>query len=265
VDQQLLGFTTIPKDSFLYLGANWIGNSGIPQTAYNVGKANSDLDKAGYRPNAVKCGKDSSGDVYRAYKDGTCIAVNLGTTKNNQTRLNAELMIQGDLAKIGIKVITPFTPNENDGVFFGSFSDGGPLYTHKFDMGMYHDTLVYPGEPDSYLSVYHGNCGGTCTTGANNSIPSAANQGNGQNDTGLSDPAVDSAFDAARSDPNLGNRASDYAKVETQLANDIPEIPLYQEIVVNSYPPNLRGFGSNDLVWDYNSYDWYCNQGSCQA
>jgi ABC-type transport system substrate-binding protein len=265
VDQQVLGMTTIPKDSFLYLGADWIGNSGIPQTAYNVGQANSDLDKAGYKKNAAKCGKDSSGDVYRAYKDGTCLAVNLGTTKNNPSRVNTELMIQGDLAKIGIKVVAPFTPNENDGVFFGSFSDGGPLYNHKFDMAMYQNTLQYPGDPDSFLSVYHGDCGGSCTTGSNDSIPSAANQGNGQNDTGLNDPVVDAAFDDARSNPNLANRAADYAKAETQLAKEIPEIPLYQQILVNSYPPNLRGFAPNDLVWDYNLYDWYCAGGTCQA
>jgi ABC-type transport system substrate-binding protein len=265
VNQQVMGQTTIPKDSFLYLGANWIGNSGIPQTAYSVSKANADLDKAGYSPNATKCGTDSSGDVYRAYKDGSCITVNLGTTKNNSARLNTELMVQGDLAKIGIKVITPFTPNENDGVFFGSFSDGGPVYTHKFDAAMYQDTLQYPGEPDSFFSVYHGDCGGSCTSSSNNSIPSAANQGNGQNDTGINNPAIDSALDSARSDPNLANRAADYLKVETQLAKEIPEIPLYQQIFVNSYPPSLQGLAPNDLVWDYNSYDWFCTGGNCQS
>jgi ABC-type transport system substrate-binding protein len=265
INQQVFGLTTIPKDSFLYLGANWIGSSGIPQTAYNVNKANSDLNKAGYEPNAAKCGSDSSGDVYRAYKDGTCIAINLGTTQNNPTRVNTELMIQGDLAKIGIKVIAPFTPNDNDGVFFGSFSDGGPLYGHEFDMAMYQNTLQYPGDPDSFLSVYHGDCGGTCASGLNDSIPSAANQGVGQNDTGLNDPVVDAAFDDARSNANLQDRAADYAKAQTQLAKDLPEIPLYQQIVVNSYPPNLQGFAPNDLVWDYNTYDWYCTGGTCQG
>jgi ABC-type transport system substrate-binding protein len=265
VSQQVFGQTTIPKDSFLYLGASWIGNSGISQTAYSVSNANRDLNKAGYMPNATKCGADSSGDVYRAYKDGTCIAVNLGTTKNNSTRLNTELMIQNDLAKIGIKVVTPFTPNENDGVFFGSFSDGGPVYTHKFDAAMYQDTLQYPGEPDSFYPVYHGNCGGNCTASPDNSIPSAANQGSGQNDTGLNDPAVDLALDSGRGDANFANRASDYLKVETQLAKDIPEIPLYQQIFVNSYTPDLQGLEPNDLVWDYNSYDWFCTLGNCQG
>ena len=45
----------------------------------------------------------------------------------------------------------------------------------------------------------------------------------------------------------------------------LPEIPLYQQVVVNSETTRLHGVQPNDLVWTFNMYDWYCTSGRCQA
>ena len=172
--------------------------------------------------------------------------------------------MQQDLAKIGIKVVNPFTPNAAPGVFFGSYPDGGPLYTHKFDLAMYDQTLSSPGEPDGYFSNYHGTCGGTCIAGGGDSIPSPTNPV-GLNDTGLNDPAVDRALDAGRSDVSPTQRAADYVAAEQELARDLAEIPLYQQITINTFSSKLRGVLANDFAWTYNSYDWYCAGGNCQG
>ena len=261
IQQEVGGKTTIPKDSFMYLGASWINSSKIPQTKYSVSAANQDLSNAGYKI-AASCGTDSAGNGFRAYKDGTCIAVNLGTPTGNDSRQKTEFLIQQDLAKIGIKVVTPFAPSATNGVFFGAFADGGPLYTHKFDLAMYTNTLFSPGEPDNLYPIYHGACGGSCAT-TTNGITSATSP-NGQNDTGINDPTLDSALDAGHSDVDPAKRAADYVTAEQQLAKDIPEIPLYQQVTINSYTRNLQGVKPTDLVWDFNVYDWFCLGGNCQ-
>jgi ABC-type transport system substrate-binding protein len=130
-------------------------------------------------------------------------------------------------------------------------------------MAMYTNTLSSPAEPDNWYAGYHADCGGTCA--ASVQIPSAANKGQGQNTTGEDNANVDKWFDQARNSIDLSTRASLYKQIEVQLAKDLPEIPLYQQVTVNSYSVKLQGLKRNDLVWTYNSYDWYCTAGNCQA
>ena len=265
IDNQADGKTVIPKDSWMYLGAEWIDDPNIQVTGYDQAGANSMLDQAGYARDA-KCGTAPDGQNYRKFKDGSCIVINVGTTSNNPSRVATESLVQGDLAKIGINVPSPFTPNLKPGAFFGTFSDGGPLYTHAFDMAMYTNTLSAPAEPDAYYAGYHGNCGGQCTSDkGKNQIPSAANGGNGQDDTGINDPTLDTALENARYAVNLSDRAKFYMQAEEILAKQLPEIPLYQQVTVDSYTTKLNGLRDNDLVWDFNSYDWWCTGGNCQA
>jgi hypothetical protein len=53
--------------------------------------------------------------------------------------------------------------------------------------------------------------------------------------------------------------------VERQLAHDLPELPLYQQVVVNSHTVRLHGLQRNDRVWTFNMYDWYCTGARCRA
>ena len=149
------------------------------------------------------------------------------------------------------------------GKLFGNFADGGLLYTHQFQMAMYTNTLSTPAEPDSWYPGYHADCGGSCPEF--NQIPSAANNGFGQDDTGENNPGVDNLFDQARSTVDLAQRAKAYKQAEGLLAKDLPEIPLYQQVVVNSLTTRLHGVQPNDLVWTFNMYDWYCDLGNCQG
>ena len=138
------------------------------------------------------------------------------------------------------------------GRLFGSFGDGGILATHEFDLAMYGQTGAP--EPDGWYSLYHSDCRGACPD--ENQIPSPANHGQGQNAAGLDDPVVDRAFDAGRSTVDLAQRTTAYRQAETALAADLPEVPLYQQVVVNSHSPRLRGVQRNDRVW---------TGGRCQA
>lgn len=262
INNQAAGKTSIPRDSWMYLGIEYIDDPSIPTTAYDPAGANKKLDNAGYARDPA-CGTAPDGQPYRKFKDGSCIKINIGTTSNNPSRVAVESLVQADLQKIGINVPSPFTPNLKPGAFFGTFADGGPLYTHAFDMAMYTNTVSAPAEPDSWYAGYHGDCGGTCPS--ENQIPSTANSGNGQNTTGTNNKQIDYDFDQARLTVDLAKRTQFYKDIEKNLAQIIPEIPLFQQITVDSYTTKLNGLRDNDLVWDFNSYDWWCTGGNCQA
>jgi ABC-type transport system substrate-binding protein len=242
------GATVIPADGWQYLGATYARPpaSQDPTTAYSVSKATSDLDAAGY-----KLSPSCHGGLGRATPTGTCLDFGLVTTSGNPARSAAQVAIQQDFQAVGIYVNLSTI---KAGTLFGAFADGGVLYTHQFDLAMYTNTMSSPAEVDSYWPGY-----------TSTQIPSSANQGQGQNDTGVSDPTVDSGFNQGRSSIDLSQRAAGYQKAIGQLAAILPELPLYQQVTVNSYTTKLQGLLRNDLVWTYNLYDWNCTGGNCQA
>ncbi len=271
VQSQTANKASIPKDSFLYLGAEYIDSSEIPTTAYDPKAANDLLDKAGFKY-APQC----EGGKYRAFSDGSCISLSLGTTKTNPSRVATEPLIQADLAAVGIKVTEPYN-NGTNGVFFGSFSDGGTIYTHNFDMAMYTNTMSAPAEPDGFYGGYVGCYDSTSNTspttiaacsgdnGGNSFVPAAGNKGNGQNDTGINIADLNAAMAAGRSSVDLSVRTQNYIKAEKILADEVPEVPLYRQVTVDAYGTAVQGVLNNDIVWDYNTYDWYCTKGNCQT
>lgn len=254
------GMTTVPRDSWMSLGASYLAGSDVPSTAYDLGQANAVLD-AGGDARTAKCGAAPDAQDYRAFKDGTCIVVNLGTTSDDPVRVSIESMVKTDLAKIGINVPMPFEPNVPAATFFGSFAAGGPLATHAFDMALYTVGLGLPGEPDTYSSTWHGDCGGSCPSA--DEIPSGADLGTGTNFSGLSDTQLDSALDLGRSTADLAERAHDYELADQRLAALLPAIPLFQELIVNTYSTSVFGVTQNDLVPDFDTAAWYCAATGC--
>ena len=255
VDNIAAGATVIPQDTWFYLGDEYNKDPSIPTTAYDPTRSAADLDAAGY-----KLSPSCHGGQGRAGLDGRCLELDFVTTSGNPARAAGQLAVQADLQKVGI-----FTniSQIKSGSLFGSYSDGGILYNHTFDLAMYTNTLSVPADPDSYYAAYHGNCGGGCPN--SNQIPSKANSGQGQNSVAENNPVVDKGLDDARASVGLKVRSADYKKVEKELAKDLPELPLYQQVVVNSYSTKLQGLQRNDIVWLFNSYDWSCTAGVCQA
>jgi ABC-type transport system substrate-binding protein len=254
------GMTTVPPDSWMSLGATYLSGDNVPTTGFNVDQANAILDTAGDARNA-KCGVGPDGQDYRAFKDGTCLVINIGTTSDDPVRVTIEAMVKADLAKIGINVPAPFSPNVPAATFFDSLADGGTLATHAFDVALYTVGLGLPGEPDTYSSTWHGNCGGTCPS--EDEVPSSADLGAGMNFSGLSDANLDAALDLGAATADLTSRAHEYGLVDQQLAALLPAIPLFQEVIVNTYSTSLFGVAQNDLVPDFDTAAWYCAAGDC--
>ncbi len=247
------GRTVVPPDSWISLGEEFIRDPAVPTTAHDPAGARRILDAAGYRLSSA-----CHGGRGRADPAGHCLDVDLVTTSGNAARAQAQVAVQSDLEQVGI-----FTTlsTVSAGRLFGPFGDGGVLYTHQFDLAMYADT----GGPDTdgWYSLYHADCGGSCA--GEDQIPAAADRGQGQDDTGEDDPAVDAAFDAGRASVDLGERAQAYRVAEEALARDLPDLPLYQQVVVNSIGSRVLGVQRNDRVWTFNLYDWYCAEGRCRS
>jgi ABC-type transport system substrate-binding protein len=83
------------------------------------------------------------------------------------------------------------------------------------------------------------------------------------NFSGLNDPEVDKDLDLARNTADLSTRAQDYGLVDQRLATLLPAIPLYQQVIVNTYSVSLNGVVQNDLVPDFDTAAWYCTSGDC--
>jgi ABC-type transport system substrate-binding protein len=254
------GLATVPADAFMNLGASYLDGASVATTAFDPTQANAVLDSSGYPRNA-KCGAARDGQDYRQFKDGTCIVINLGTTSDDPVRLMVESMIRADLANIGINVPMPSQPNVPAATFFASLAVGGSLARHAFDMALYTVSMGLPGEPDTYSSTWHGVCGGLCAV--EDEIPSTADAGVGMNFSGLNDPPLDKALDQARDTADLRVRATEYQSVDQQLAALLPAIPLYQQIIVNTYSTSVFGVMQNDLVPDFDTAAWSCANANC--
>ena len=242
IDTLLQGKTVVSPDTPICLGlAAWCADPSIPTTKYDQKAAAKLLDDAGYKVQASGADKG-----FRAFKDGSTIALNLVTTSGNALREQQEVQIASDMKGIGILIITPFK-NPTAGKLFGSYAGGGVLYNHTFDIAQYTNT-VPGGEPDSWYSGY------VC-----DQIPTQANGGVGQNDTQECNPAVDSGFKAGRSKVAQADRKAGYVDAAKALAADLPEAPLYQQLTVNAYNNKLGGYKANADFWFNNSNDWYLN------
>ena len=78
------------------------------------------------------------------------------------------------------------------------------------------------------------------------------------NFSGLNDAQLDSDLDLARNSADLTARAHDYALADQRLATLLPAIPLFQQVIVNTYSSSLHGVVQNDLVPDFDTAAWYC-------
>jgi peptide/nickel transport system substrate-binding protein len=242
VDTLLQGKTVVPPDTHICIGLTaWCSDPSIPTTKYDQAAAKKMLDDAGYKVQASGADKG-----FRAFSDGTTIALHLVTTSGNALREQQEVQVASDLKGVGIKVITPFA-NPTAGKLFGDYASGGVLYNHTFDMALFTNTAP-GGEPDAWYPAY------VC-----DQIPTQANGGVGQNDTQECNPAVDAAFKAGRAKVAQTDRKQGYVDAAKALATDLPEVPLYQQLNVNAFNNKLGGYKANPDYWVNNSNDWYLN------
>ena len=70
-------------------------------------------------------------------------------------------------------------------------------------------------------------------------------------------------LDLGRSSADLSARAHAYTLADQRLAALLPAIPLYQQVIVNTYSSSLYGIAQNDQIADFDTAAWYCAGGNC--
>jgi len=197
---------------------------------YDPAMANKLLDDAGW-----KMGSDG----YR-YKDGKKLTLELSTT-TRQDRKDQATVLQAQLKKIGIDIQTKFLSAT---YFFGTYT------THRmFQIAMF----AWGGDPldPGGFTLYH-----------SSQIPTEANNWQGQNYTGISDPTLDDAIYKATHEVDPAVRQKYYYIAEQRLADLVPQIGLNQWTDIFTVKKNLAmaGFGfvlSSTITYTYNSELWY--------
>jgi peptide/nickel transport system substrate-binding protein len=232
VDALLEGKTTVAATQ--WPNSFW-ENSSLMAEAYDPEQAKALLEEAGYT--------DADGDGIR---EGTCngqpvkLEFSFQTTEK-QIRVDIALAAQSDLSKIGIKFNPIHMPA---GTFFGTFTDGGPMSTGKFDMAGY-TTGFYP---DPYPVTEDWLC---------RSIPNAENPG-GANWYQYCSPELDALFADLNSSADPAARKIAVDAIQKYIYDNALVVMMYTRANVYGYVdrfiPGPFSFTSN-MNWNAEVWD----------
>jgi peptide/nickel transport system substrate-binding protein len=204
------------------------------QDGYDPKKANDELDKAGW----VK-----GTDGIRA-KGGVRASLTITTTTGNKTREQVEQVLVDEYKQIGVELRIQ---NQPSSVFLsGSWSAGDPRKRGTFDLDMY---ATSP-DIDPHIHIF--------TRFHSSQIPSAANNGLGNNYTRLKSPEVDKAIDEGGATLDVEKRKAAYTRAINGINDSYALIWLYERASIDAFRANVGGWQGN--VWDnitWNSGDWY--------
>ncbi|GAB4502098.1 MAG: peptide ABC transporter substrate-binding protein [Anaerolineales bacterium] len=206
------------------------GEFACPQAAsvFDPAQAKSLLEAAGWLPGA---------DGIRV-KDGKRLSLKIATTTGNQLREQTEQVLVEMMKEIGVELVIDNVPSD---VLFAGWDGGGMRKHGAFDILLY---TTGPGiDPDSHLfGNYH-----------SARIPTAENEGTGNNYSRYINADVDAAIDEAAGITDVAQRKELYCKVAAQINSDIPRIYLYERLLITGYRTNLQNFvvspGASDFAW----------------
>ena len=213
-----------------------VGQFACPQPPgeYNPEKAAALLEEAGW----------TLGDDGIREKDGVKMSMKFQTTSGNKLREDTQQVLVEMLKAVGIELVIENVPS--DVLFAGWDSDG--LRKHgRFDIIMY---TTGPGiDPDSHLyGNYH-----------SDSIPTAENEGGGNNYSRWINADVDGWIDEAAGTTDVAARQALYCQVAEQINKDLPRIFLYERLLITGVRDEVQNFtvspGPNDFTTG--SADWW--------
>jgi peptide/nickel transport system substrate-binding protein len=146
----------------------------------------------------------------------------------------ASVQIQAALAPIGIDV---HLHSQLSSVIYGGYGAGGTLARGKYDLALYN--WIAGIDPDDSSQF-------TCAN-----IPP-----NGFNQSFYCDPKTDAAENAALETYDQAERTIAYARVQQQLAKDVPMDFLWWPKQIQAVNPDLHGFDPNPVVETWDAWRW---------
>lgn len=220
IDNLLGGAVEVPASQ--WPNSFWTNTDLVPRP-YDPERAIELLESAGYT--------DQNGDGIReGMCDGELVTLSFDfVTTTDPLRQDVAVVVQSDLAKIGIQMTPRHVPG---GTLFASYTDNGALATGDFDLGAYTQGFY----PDPYPQSGDWHC----------DIPSPDNPG-GFNLYGVCDPQLIELIEGinSSSDPEIRKVAVD--EVQQYLFDQAYVIMMYSRIEVTGRNPRL-------ILGDYNAF-----------
>jgi peptide/nickel transport system substrate-binding protein len=201
---------------------------------FNVEKAKALLEEAGWVVGA---------DGIRE-KDGMRLSLKIATTTGNQLREQTEQVLVEMLKEAGIELVIDNVPSD---ILFAAWDSDGMRKKGRYDILLY---TTGPGtDPDSHMfSNYH-----------SASIPTADNEGAGNNFSRYTNADVDAWIDEAAVNADAEVRHTAYCKAAEQINKDLPRLFLYERLIISGHREALQNFrvspGFADLTID--SQNWW--------
>jgi peptide/nickel transport system substrate-binding protein len=229
VDQLLGGVTTIATTVFNI--PQWAAPT-IPPSAFDPKQAVALLEAAGWTT--------SSGKVRE--KNGVKASLGFVTTSGDQLREQTQLVIQQNLADVGIEVHINNLPAS---IFFGLGDKSGPPNKGNFDIAMY--TNGPDPDPQAYMTSW--SCDAIATK--------ANNYGGNFNWSRYCNQQYNALLAQAGSTIDRTKRKAIYQQMAELLDRDKPNIFLFNRLAIHAASTNVSGLAFNpwtDLTW--NVEDW---------
>jgi peptide/nickel transport system substrate-binding protein len=202
----------------------WAYDPTVPVIGHDLTKAKELLAQAGWTP--------GPGGIDQ--KNGQPLLLVLVSNNSNVTRRKAAVLIQEQLKLAGIGVQIKFFPGE---VLFAPAGEGGILQLGQFDLGL---TGWYAGiDPDDSSQF------------ACDQFPPG-----GYNYTRYCSAAMTAAQAMAQQNYDEPTRKKAYRKVETLLANDVPEIFDWYTRQMQPISVDFKGFDPNPVEEAWNAWQW---------
>ncbi|MDQ6825574.1 MAG: peptide ABC transporter substrate-binding protein [Candidatus Eremiobacteraeota bacterium] len=203
----------------------WAYNPQVKVYPHDVQKAKQLLSEAGWT-------MGRNGVLTKNGEKLSLLLVSNGQT--NATRRQASVLVQSMLKQVGIDVEVKTYPGA---VLFAPAGEGGILQLGKFDMGL---SGWFAGiDPDD----------------SSNYICSMIPPG-GYNYTRYCNKQMDSAQQDALTHFDQPARKVAYAKIESLLADDMPQLFFWWPRQAQPVNPDFQGFDPNPVTETWNSYQW---------
>jgi peptide/nickel transport system substrate-binding protein len=204
----------VPKPANNFLApTHWAANPNLPKPEYDLKKAAAMLDQAGWLRGS---------DGIRV-KNGVRLSFTNSTTTGNQLRAQTQQLIADDFKKIGVEMLIK---NLVAAVLWADFWKNS-----EFDSLMTATTYTIASDPDVTNRFGSG------------SIPKET--GSGANVSRYKNVGVDALLVRARQEYSIAKRKDIYAKVQELINDDLPLLPLFNEVFIEGTKAGLDGYVNN--------------------
>jgi peptide/nickel transport system substrate-binding protein len=202
----------------------WAYDPKVPTYSYDTRRAAALLDAAGWRmgPDGVRV------------KNGQPLSLVMALRQGATGDTSMAVMVQSSLHAVGIRMSIKTYP----GSMLFALGPSGVLDPGKYDIDI--SGFTYTADPDD-SAVY------LC----------ADRPPNGFNWTRYCSAQMDRLQAAALTTYDVVRRKAEYAKIETLLAEDVPQVFIYYQPQISAIDPSLQNFKPSMITPTWNAQDWY--------